>query len=353
MLDNPELALTEEGYSPPPEGCPLLPDSARPVLPMPWDRIVETYIPPGQAIPEFDLDYEVAPLAAVETISVTFAIDPRTQPANTSSSVHCPTTLAPTLWAPDSITNDVVRVRVAARDGEAHGRYADLFSARGTRTVSVPLAGLDLSSTDPEEHWFVAFEPAVGEARLALASLPTSPGSAFEMDGLPDGAARLIVMQTASVITQPESTVLHAPAGFASGFNSFSRGWYQAVWWPSDPAPTQLTTIVPPNTTARYAQLGEPGLSWNTSDAPTIVGLSGQMTTGTIAVECGASARLVITGFATVDLSVNGGVAAHLEPGDVATPSTACVGGATASLWSLSATSLNGRRSDVVVGGAL
>jgi len=351
MLDNPELAMHESGYMRAPEGCPLLPESIRPVLPMPWSHIVQTFIPPGEVFPEFDVDYEVAPLAPVESLTATFHLDPRTQPASSTSNTHCPGRVSPSFWAPDAISNDVIRCRIAALDGEAHGRYADVFASRGTRTISIPLSGLDLSSTDPQDHWFVAFEPAVGDARLALAAIPSNPGASFEMTGLPDGAGRIVVLQTASVIKQPNTIVLHAPNGFAADFSAFSRGWYQAMVWPQDPSPSQLSAVVPSNVTARYARLGDPNLEWRASESPLVVGISGRTTSGVIAMECNSAARLSVTGFATVALSVNGGSTTYLEPGDVATPSTACPSGAASASWSLSTTSLNGRRSDVVVGG--
>lgn len=354
MLEHPELRMTDEGYDAPEPGCPIpLSDSGRPLLPMPWRNSIETFVPPGVAIPAFDVDYEVAPLASVESLTATFEFDARVEPADGESAGHCPATIPPTFWAPESIEDDVIRVRVAALDAEGHGRRADVFASRGSRTLHVSIAGIDRTSTDADDHWFVAFEPAVGVARLALAEVSADANGSIDLSGLPTGAGRVLLLQTASVVKQPDSEILHAPSGFAGDVSAYSRGWYQALVWPDDGESVTLAPIVPTNVTARYAQLGELGVRWETEDPPLVVGLSGRSTTGTLQVACGSGARLTVTGFATVSLSVDGAAATTLEPGQTVTPSAACANGATHATWTLQTTSLNGRASDLVIGGAL
>lgn len=345
-VTNPELVFSADDYVREPDGCPPLDGATNPVLPLPWDRRVETFVPPGTAVPTFALDYDVVPLATVEALTFEYDFNARTQPAASRTTAHCPATLASS-WLPAAVNDDVVRARVRAVDADDHGRSADLFVSVGTRTITVPLSGLDLSVTN-DENWYALFEPGWGTSRVALMTIPNPAPSMLAIPNLPAGPGRIAIVQTASVVGQDDSALLHAPAGFAGDFGAYSRGWYQSVIDGTSTSVTSLVNVVPRDATPTFAALGD-DVAWVPANGPLVVSVPSTEATGTVSVPCGVSASLVATGFGNVSVAANGGTATALVPGQAVQVPTSCSGGASSASWLLSTSTLNGRGFDIVI----
>lgn len=346
-VTDPELVFSADDYVREPDGCPPLEGSANPVLPLPWNRRVETFVPPGTNVPTFALDYDVVPLATVEALAVEYDFNTRSQPPATRVTAHCPATLAAAAWLPAGIDDDVVRVRIKAVDAADLGRSADLFVSVGTRSIDVPLTGLDLSVAN-DEKWYALFEPGWGAHRVALMAIPNPAPSMLTVPALPRGPGRIVLLQTASVVAQEDSALLHAPAGFAGDFGAYSRGWYQAVVDGTSTAVTSLVRVVPRDATPTFAALGDV-VTWVPANGPLVMSVPSTEATGTVSLPCGVTASLVVSGFGNVSLSANGGAATPLGPGQSLQAPTSCTGGASSASWLLSTSSLNGRGFDIVI----
>ncbi len=350
VLNDPELAPTPERFVTDAAPCPPTTAANVPVLPLPWHRRIETYFPPGTAPTDLALDYQVAPLARVERMRVTFDFDARAQPEPIELAVECPAMLGTSTWLPSSIVSDVVRARIDLTDADGYGRSGDVFASVGARTLEVSLDELELSSNGSESKWYAAFEPGWGLPRITLTAVPESSGAVLSIPSLPEGPGRIALLQTAAVVRQDDAVTLHAPEGFAGDFAAYATGWLQAIVSADDDAIGALQTVIPPGSTPRYANLGDE-IAVSEGDAPLVVAVPAFEGSGNVRVACDADVTLMVTGFAKIELSVDGGDPAELGPGSVATPSSSCAGDADYVTWHIETTSLNGRGSDLVLRG--
>ena len=292
----------------------------------------------------------VAPLARVERVERVegqYDFDARVEITNRDRVSHCPLTLPTSAWLPTDVTENIVRARINATDEDGHGRSGDLFVSVGTRTLEVTLGGLDLTSNDPLERWYVLFEPAWGSHRIALMQVPDTAASSFSITGLPTGPGRIALIQTASIAEQDGAATLHAPEGFAGDFAAYTRGWYQAMLLHDDAAPS-FVAISPANSSPRFASLGD-DVSWTPADGHLVVSCPSATATGVVTFPCGTDATLIVTGYGNVEVAAQGGTPVMLTPGATATPTTTCSNGATEVTWNITTSSLNGRGFDLVL----
>jgi hypothetical protein len=348
IITHPELAPTEDRFESLPEPCPPEITGSAPILPLPWGRRIETYFPAGSPVSELAIDYEVAPLARVDRLRLTYDFDARTQPASTEVRTTCPSTLSRSLWLPPGVSNDVVRVRLDAVDEDGHGRSADLFASVGSRTLQISLEGLDLSMSDPESKWFVLFEPAWGSPRIALFALSDPTATSVSIPSLPEGLGSVALVETAAIVRQEDAVLLHAPEGFAGDFAAYVTGWYQSPVEIDDEVVASLRSLFPAGSSPRYGNLGDE-LDWVAGTGPLAISTPATSGSGDVRVGCDTQVTVVVAGFARGSVSVDGGEPLSLTPGSAQLPSTTCIDGADSVVWHFEITSLNGRGANLVL----
>lgn len=332
-------------------GCP--PTSltiAAPILPMPWDTPQATFVVPGETVEQFGIDYEVSPLARVDSVRIEYFVDStRASPPPITWVNPCPSAIPGDTLRGSSPTNDVVRARVRAEDTTSHGRRADVLFSTGSAKLTIDLGGASLSSQDSADRWFVIVEPGGGERRLIVAPAVSSTSS-VEVTGIPTGPARIAVVQTPSVVAQDGTALLHAPLAFADDFRAFSKGHWEALVDVEDGVRVQLSMITPADTVPRFAQLGT-NPSWSASDPPIVLAAAPTEVDGSLTVPCGVPVVAMSTSYSRLDLSLAGGTRVHLEPGDRKSLQVGCTAGSTTNSWAVTGTSLNGRDVELVVRG--
>lgn len=304
-----ELTRPSGGYVAEPEGCLPYVNEDYPLLPMPYSRRMETYLPPGSGVQHLALDYEVWPLAHVDRLRLEYRSDPLAQVPDVDIPGACQRTLAIEDLLVQGVNQEVVAVRVHAGDAR-RTRAAAVYLAVGDRTLTVSVPN-ELS----EAGWFLIFEPHWGGPRIALAPAD-GVGPSWTFHGLPQGPARVSLVRTPSVGVQTGFGTLHTPEGFAGAWPEYITAWYGANVATSQ-EDVQLAQLLTDDSTPTYSTLGtESPVVWVGTHAQMIVDAASGAT-GQLEFSCGIGIRAVVSGSGSVSLAHGGDVHSVAADGEV------------------------------------
>ena len=310
---------TAEVVRPP---CARSPNASLSELPMPRDHEWEAFLPTEAAArgTEFAVDYFVQPFPVVDGAQIVLEFDRATPLPQVALSTVCLESIPGSALGAHAVSNTVVRGEIILVEPELLRRRAFVSVPRGERTLTITLPALD---GDPaHEGWYVFFEPATGEQRIAMRWIPTPTGT-VEVSGLPNLSGTVALVQSSHLESVDEpSEVIYARYPFSAVWRSAVEAWYGQVV-----SATDVTATLVRRKPRDAVPLVVSGAAVLTDEYPYAAFDVGRFAEEvTLGFPCGRSARVVVDGYASVTAQWPGGPERSLGPGDARAETVTCTG---------------------------
>jgi len=318
-----------------------------PLLALERDGLLETFLAPGSAAEAVAVDYWVAPAAAVDYARIIPDFDETAELDEQRVDAQCPATLPLASmrgWVDGSeVISAIVEV--------GHSGSDDLRRGRITLPIGETRMSFRTDTIDPgtaeDGDWWLVVEPLAGTQRIALAPARVDR-TTFEVDGVPEVAATVALVQTPVVTWNGAHGVAYAPQELSSQWRQMvSALHFAVVLHGEEGALVDLTPAFPDGS----GRLGSAYLAAGASldrDSPRIgleTGLFAE--SGTILVSCDASAlTLLPIGIASVRVA-DGATEVAGGPGEAVGVPVSC-SSAEGQELSVSIDPINGRPALVV-----
>ncbi|NOY93589.1 MAG: hypothetical protein GXP55_20585 [Deltaproteobacteria bacterium] len=335
-----EVIRRPEDYPAAAAACPTRNAEGLTVVALDGQGTPETYLPAEFADRELAADYEQLIPTAVDSLALTTDYDRNLSPETTRVSGACPERIGAGLLLPDAVDEGVVSATLEASfDGEVV-RAGRVFATQGTGRLTLRTAALGVTTAERDD-WYFLFEPAFGEPRLML--LPADPsGEAFEARGVPKALGVAALVHAPMLRLDGATGAIYAPADFATSWRTQVDRAYVAVLL--DASSDRLVSLEPlvaeGELRARRSGLAEDAelddmhpVAW--------LGFGPRRSSGQLSRPCGRELTLLVAGFATGTLGIDGDTRALGSGQALTLPALHCGGAATRQMLDITLRSSN------------